>query len=233
MVGMPSRGIVHLCSMGNHCRAGLEFLRNAQRKVMFSRAGTRRQVADLPRRTKVWKNNPSGESRVTRLGSVFVSWRLGFARRAQTADGVDFNAEKDWLDQLVARFELAFCKCGLPPPWTLLEQLTCACELLGELGFPQLLVAAESDHAGPMRLASDLVDEQADLWITPHPLDFLAGGAEHVNVSVVVSEVHRHDVWLIVEGTAQTAKGSVGKSRAALLLGHFIDKHGDAPLFRI
>ena len=65
-------------------------------------------------------------------------------------------------------------------------------------GIQQLLIATLNNHTRPMRLIDYLVCFYRDQWVGTHPFDLLTELGNTVEMLFVVSEIHRHDIRLIV-----------------------------------
>jgi hypothetical protein len=65
-------------------------------------------------------------------------------------------------------------------------------------GIQQFLIATLDDHTHPMIVIDYFVCFNTDQWVGTHPFDLLTERGETVEMPFVVSEIHRHDVRLIV-----------------------------------
>src|SRR5581483_4278910 len=103
--------------------------------------------------------------------------------------------------------------------------------LVPALHFRQLLVEAVGNYADPAARVGDLVYLHADFGILAHPFDFLPVRLEHIDIVRFIGEMHRDDVGLITERTAQPSDRGALQDLTTLLLGHLVDYHGRNPTF--
>ena len=116
-----------------------------------------------------------------------------------------------------------------PPVMTLLHELARMIALVFELRLGQFLELSVGDDAGPIGVAADLVDLDADLGIGAHPSDLLSESRKHINVICLVGDSYRDDIGLIVQRAAKAGDGGAGEDFAAFRVVQFVDLHRPFP----
>lgn len=152
-----------------------------------------------------WRSSPRGPLRLV--------YRL--LRGTESGHCTDPDPKKQGLDLLITQADAALGHGVEPPVMALLHEFARTIALVFKLWLGQFLELSIGDDAGPVGLAADLIDLDADLRIAAHPLDFLSQGREHINVIPFVGNADWDDIRLIVQRATQPCDGGAGQDLAA------------------